>query len=525
MAHSGYERLSALDAAMVFMETSHTHMHIGNVGILEAGPLVTGNGALDIERIHAHIASGLDQLPRHRQRLAFIPIAHHPVWVDDHRFNVHYHVRHTALPPPGSVPQLKQLVGRIMSQKLDLAKPLWELWLVEGLEGGRCAMVNKLHHCMVDGISAVNVLSAYFSPDPAAPARRPSAWRPRPAPSAMELTMWELQRRAGAPMALARSVAGALAHPGEAIRTIRETAEGAAEAVAGKLRPASKTPLNVEEVGPHRRVDWISFDLDEVKAVKNRLGGKVNDVVLATVAGALRRYLPSHYTAGNGLDFRVVVPINTRPASVLGALGNRVVPTLARLPLEIRDPRERLRVIAQTTQALKGSKQVRAVEFFEDVSNWIDAAPVAELVRRVTRWWAGNLIVTDVPGPQVPLYFLGARLLEAYPFVPMMANQALGIALLSYAGGLSWGFNADRDAVTDLRDLIQCFTAEFAELKQVAGVSLVVRDDETARVVEHRRPRPTAAGRNVRTSPPAIAGLTAGTDRAVGCETAKEAGV
>lgn len=471
MARPHYDRLSALDAAMVFMETRHTHMHIGEVGILESGPLMTRKGALDIERIRAHVASGLDCIPRHRQRLAFIPLERHPVWVDDHCFNLDYHVRHTALPPPGTLRQLKRLVGRIMSQKLDLSKPLWELWLVEGLEGGRFAMVNKMHHCMVDGISAVNVLSAFFSPDPAEPPRQPSAWRPRPAPSAMELTREGLRRRAGAPLALARGIAGALGHPGEAIRAIRDIAEGAVEAVAGKVRPASRTPLNVVEVGPHRRVDWVRFDLEEVKAVKNRLGGKVNDVVLATVAGAMRRYFRKHRTAVSGLDFRVVVPINTRPASAVGTLGNRVVPTLARLPLEMRDAEDRLQAIAHTTQALKRSKQIGAIEWFEDVSNWIDAAPVAELVRRMTRWWAGNLIVTDVPGPPVPLYCLGARLLEGYPFVPMMANQALGIALLSYAGGLYWGFNADWDAIGDLHDLIGCFTAEFAELKKVAGVT------------------------------------------------------
>ena len=469
MARPHYDRLSALDAAMVFMETSHTHMHIGEVGILEAGPLATRSGSIDIERIRAHIGGGLDAIPRHRQRLAFIPIEHHPVWVDDERFNLDYHVRHTALPPPGTVRQLKRLVGRIMSQKLDLSKPLWEMWLVDGLEGGRFAMVTKLHHCMVDGISAVNVLSAFFSPDPAAPAHRPSAWHARPAPRSTELALGELQRRVGAPFALGRSIATALATPGQTLRAIRDTAEGAVEAVVGKLQPASKTPLNVDEVGPHRRVDWTRFELDEVKSVKNRLGGKLNDVVLATVAGAIRRYLRAHRMPVNGLDFRVVVPINTRPLSAVGALGNRVVPTLARLPLEIRDTRERLRVIAATTRALKASKQVHAIELFEDVSNWADAALLSELVRRVTRWWAGNLIVTDVPGPQVPLYLLGAPLLEGYPFVPMMANQALGIALLSYAGGLYWGFNADWDAIADLHDLVECFIDEFTELKKIAG--------------------------------------------------------
>lgn len=471
MARSHYERLSALDASMVFMETNHTHMHIGEVGILEAGAPAARSGGLDIERIRTHIASGLDHVPRHRQRLAFIPIESHPVWVDDDRFKLDYHVRHTALPPPGTIRQLKRLVGRLMSQKLDLSKPLWEMWFIEGLEGGRFAMVSKLHHCMVDGISAVNVLSAYFSPDPDAPARPPSTWRPRPAPRSVELAMGELQRRAGAPLALARSVAGALANPAQTIQAMRDTAEGAVQAVAGKLQPASKTPLNVDEVGPHRRIDWVRFDLEDVKAVKNRLGGKVNDVVLATVAGAIRRYLQAHRISVDGLDFRVVVPINRRPLSAAGELGNRVVPTLARLPLEIRDPRERLRVIAEITQALKASKEVHAIELFEDIANWANAPLLSELVRRATRWWSGNLIVTDVPGPQVPLYLLGARLLEGYPFVPMMANQALGIALLSYDGGLYWGFNADWDAIADLHDLVECFVDEFAALKKVAGIT------------------------------------------------------
>ncbi len=470
MTRSHYERLSALDAAMVFMETDHTHMHIGEVGILDAGPLVAANGALDIGRIRSHLASGLDRVPRHRQRLAFIPVESHPVWVDDDRFKLDYHVRHTALPPPGSVDELKRVVGRIMSQKLDLTKPLWEMWIIEGLDAGRFAIVNKLHHCMVDGISAVNVLSAYLSPDPQAAPLRPSRWRARPAPGAIALALGELQRRAGAPLALARSIGAALASPGQAVRALEDVGEGALTAVVGKLWPASKTPLNVDEVGPHRSVDWVRFDLEDVKAVKNRLGGKVNDVVLATVAGALRRYLHAHRTAVDGLDFRVVIPISRHEPGAVGDLGNRVVPTLARLPLDVRDPVQRLHAVAEITEALKGSKEVHAVELFEDIANWADARLISALVRRVTRWWAGNLIVTNVPGPQVPLYLLGARLLEAYPYVPMMANQALGIALLSYDGGLYWGFNADWDAIADLDDLVKCFVDEFVELRKAAAV-------------------------------------------------------
>ncbi len=187
MARAHYERLSALDASMVFMETPHTHMHIGEVGIMDAGPLTRSDGGIDIERIRAHVDGALDALPRQRQRLAFVPVERHPVWVDDARFKLDYHVRCVSLPHPGTERQLKRLVGTIMSQKLDVSKPLWELWILEGLEGGRFAMVNKLHHCMVDGISAVNILSAYFSPDPKAAAHRPTPWRPRPAPSPTRL--------------------------------------------------------------------------------------------------------------------------------------------------------------------------------------------------------------------------------------------------------------------------------------------------------------------------------------------------
>ena len=237
------------------------------------------------------------------------------MWVDDAHFNLDYHVRHTALPPPGSMRQLKRLVGRVMSQKLDLSKPLWELWIVEGLEGGRFALVNKLHHCMVDGISAVNVLSAYFSPDPDAPARRPTAWHPRPVAACGRSGHWASCN--GAPAGRWRWRAawrGAGKIPRNTIAAIRDTRRRGGR--SHRRESCSRRPrrrLNVDEVGPHRRVDWVRFDLDEVKAVKNRLGGKVNDVVLATVAAAMRRYLRGHRTPVDGLDFRVVVPISRRP--------------------------------------------------------------------------------------------------------------------------------------------------------------------------------------------------------------------
>ena len=464
-----YERLSALDAAMVFMEAPNTHMHVGGVAIFETGPLATEEGGVDIERLRAHVAGVLDDIPRFRQRLAFTPVEHHPVWVDDDRFNLSYHVHHTCLPRPGTVRQLKRLAGRIMSQKLDASKPPWEIWVVEGLEGGRFAAVMKMHHCMVDGIAAFTVLSALFSTEAEAPDRGPSQWSPRPAPGRAALAAGVLGRLAGAPLGLLRAVATACGDPARTLASVRDVAQGAVEVVRGKLRPASRTPLNPDAIGPHRRLDWIRFDLDEAKEVKRHLGGKLNDVVLAAVAGALRRYLRARRVPVVDLDFRVVVPVNTRPVSAQSTLGNRVAPMLARLPLENRDARGRLRQVAETSRALKDSRQVQAIGLFEDLANWANAALISALVRRATRWWSGNMIVTNIPGPPFPFYLLGARVLECYPMIPLLANQAVSIAILSYGGGLHWGFNSDWDAVPDLHDLVQCVVDEFAALEQAAA--------------------------------------------------------
>jgi len=264
-------------------------------------------------------------------------------------------------------------------------------------------------------------------------------------------------------------LSGMSVNPARTLASVRDVAQGAVEVVRGKLRPASRTPLNPDAIGPHRRLDWIRFDLDEAKEVKRHLGGKLNDVVLAAVAGALRRYLRARRVPVVDLDFRVVVPVNTRPVSAQSTLGNRVAPMLARLPLENRDARGRLRQVAETSRALKDSRQVQAIGLFEDLANWANAALISALVRRATRWWSGNMIVTNIHGPPFPFYLLGARVLECYPMIPLLANQAVSIAILSYGGGLHWGFNSDWDAVPDLHDLVQCVVDEFAALEQAAA--------------------------------------------------------
>ena len=460
-----FERLSALDASFLGVEDDNTHMHVGAVLILGAAPLTLADGRLDIERIQGLVESSLHRIPRYRQRLAYVPLENHPVWVDDQRFNLHYHVRHTSLPRPGDVRLLKRLAGRIVSQKLDRGKPLWELWVVEGLEGGRFALIAKAHHCMVDGISGFDMLAALLRSEPDAALEEPPPWRPRPAPSAPLLAASSAWRRARAPLpilsSLRRDPLGTLGEAWDSAQAIRET-------FSAGLRSASETPLNPPQIGPHRRFDWIRFDLDEVKAVRGRLGGTLNDVVLATTAGAVGRFLRGRGVDVAGLDFRAQVPVSVRRSAERGP-GNRVSILLADLPIAVADPAERLRRVIETMGQLKHSRLVRGAELVEEIGNWTATALITQSVRLASRIRAYNLIVTNVPGPPVPLYLLEAPLLEVYPVVPLFANQAVGVALFSYDRGLYWGVNADWDRVPDLHDLIDALALEFTELQKSAA--------------------------------------------------------
>jgi diacylglycerol O-acyltransferase len=464
-----YERLSALDASFLSLEAPNAHMHVAVTAILEPGPLAGVAGGIDFERVRLHLAGALDQIPRYRQRVAWEPLLRHPVWVDDAAFSLSYHLHHSALPRPGSLRQLKRLVGRLMSQKLDRSKPLWEMWVVEGLEDGRFAVITKVHHSMVDGIAGVDMLKAILSPSPEAPQREPGAWRPRPAPSGGELLAGELRRRGQLARSAAGGVAASLLHPRRAARVLADAGDGLLELARRGYRSASPTPLNPDRIGPHRHFDWLRFDLDRVKAVKRSLGGTVNDVVLATVSGAVGRYLVRHGVALSDLDFRAMIPVSTRPPGDTADAGNQVASLLARLPIDEADPARRLRRLVETTAALKASHQLRGVKLIEDAADWTATALVTGMVRLAMRRRAGNLVVTNVPGPTFPLYLHGAPLLECYPLVPLVANQALGIALISYAGGLYWGFNADRYAIRDLHDLVGDTAAAFEDLEKAAG--------------------------------------------------------
>ena len=468
MLHHNYERLSALDNSFLVLERANTPMHVGSTAIFDAAPLLGPEGGVDFERFARHVDARLHLIPRYRQKLAYIPLEGRAVWVDDKSFNLHYHLRHTSLPKPGDEHQLKRLCARIMSQALDLGKPLWETWIIEGLEGGRMAMISKVHHCMIDGISGVDLLSVLMSPT-AEPAEdeNPPSWTPRPVPSPADLLRDEFVERLKTP---ANVLSRLLRNPEALITDIRDGLSAISESIVSGARIASATPFN-QPIGPHRQFDWSSMDVSALQAVRHRLGGSFNDVVLAIVAGAVRRFLLRRKLSVSDLTFRVFVPVSTRTSEQRGELGNRVAGWIVDLPIDEPDARRRLERVSETTAHLKESQAAHGTEIMTEVLEWTGATLLGLAMRLAAQASPFNLVVTNVPGPPVPLYLLGARMLEAYPLVPLFMGQALGIALFSNAGKLFWGFNADWDALPDLHDLVDAVDASFAELRRAQAKS------------------------------------------------------
>jgi WS/DGAT/MGAT family acyltransferase len=474
MPYTHAERLTALDQSFLALEDANAHMHIGAVALFDAAPLLGPGGGLDPDEVRRLMEAGMHRVPRYRQRLAWIPVLGHPVWIDDDRFNVDYHVRHTHLPAPGDERQLKRLAGRIMSQQLDRGKPLWEMWIVEGVEGGRFAIISKVHHCMIDGVGSVELTGSVMRPTPDRDPRldeKPPRWLPRPAPSPRRLLAGELFHRILEPIAGVARVRDAVRAPRATARAVFDGAAGVAEALAAGFRPASASPLNVE-IGPHRRFDWTSMDLGAIKEIGRELNAKVNDVVLAIVSGALRRFLRRRGIAVDALDFRAMVPVNVRGSSDRDEMGNRVAMLVARLPLDAADARERVARVVRETTAMKRSRQASGIQTLEDVSDHSFTTLFTLFGRLAAASRPFNLVVTNVPGPQFPVYVLGARMIGCYPLVPLFKNQALGIALFSYDGRLYWGFNADWDALPDLHDVVEAVNAEAEALARAAGVRL-----------------------------------------------------
>ncbi|HEX8977130.1 MAG TPA: wax ester/triacylglycerol synthase family O-acyltransferase [Solirubrobacteraceae bacterium] len=468
------DRLSGLDSSFLHLERDAAHMHV-------AGCMVFEGQAPAYEELVDQIVSRLHLVPRYRQRLAFVPLGQgRPVWVDDPHFNPRFHVRHTALPSPGGEEQLKRLAGRVFSQALDRSRPLWELWLVEGLSQDRFALLSKTHHSLVDGVSGVDIATVLFdaSPDPMPVAPPDQDWVPRPLPSGAQLLADALLERATVPREIVRGVRATLRGPRQMAARLGHALGGVGAIARAGLQAAPPSPLNVR-IGPHRRFTWVNGELAQFKAVKNALGGTVNDVVLASVAGALGRYLRLHGEAADELVLRAMVPVSVRADVERGALGNRVAAMWAPLPVGVTDPVQRLLMISRDMAGLKDSGQAVGAQVLTQLTGFAPPTIMAQAARLQARQRMFNLVVTNVPGPQFPLYMLGRQLEAMYPMVPLAENQALGIAIMSYDGQLNFGLNADYDALPDLEALADELRAAIEELVAAAGES----------------PRPRSAGK------------------------------
>src|SRR5262245_1242541 len=464
MSKQGHrDRLSAIDASFLHQEKQASHMHVGALVIFE-GPPPAREDVID------HVRSRLHLVPRYRQKLAFPRFEMgRPIWVDDPSFNVGYRVRHTALPRPGSEDQLRQLLGRIFSQRLDRSKPLWELWLVQGLEDNRFAVISKTHHALVDGVSGVDIATVLFdlSPVPAEPAAEEEDWVPEAEPSDAALVAEGVKGLIRTPIGLAGRGVGAMPHPGRTPGKAREAAEGVSEVVWAGLNPAPDVPLNVE-IGPHRRVWWVQSRLEDFKEIKNALGGTVNDVVLAVVAGALGRWLRGRGVRTEGLELRALVPVSIRGEDEHGALGNRIAAMRGPLPVYVEDPVERMRIVRESMGHLKESKQALGAEVIAGLQDFAPPTLLAQASRLNFSTRLFNLIVTNVPGPQFPLYMLGREMQEIVPIAFLPENHALAIAIMSYNGKIDFGLLGDYDAMPDLESFGEYLEDALAELHGIA---------------------------------------------------------
>jgi WS/DGAT/MGAT family acyltransferase len=430
-------------------------MHVGGVTIFE-GPPPSYVDFLD------HIRSRLHMVPRYRQKLALPPLeTGRPVWADDPNFNLEYHVRHTALPPPGGEQELKKLVGRLFSQALDREKPLWELWLVEGLGDSRFAIVSKTHHCMLDGVSGVDLATVLMDREPRAdPPPAPPSWSPRPAPRVTDLLVDSVKEQFSHPLRMARE---ALEPNSEAVKLLAEVFTGLKPFVdVVSMGRAPLSPLNVP-IGPHRRFEMVDLALPKLKQVRAARGGTVNDIVLATVAGALRRWLGARGVTPDA-DLRVLVPVSMRSRKAHGTYGNQVSAVFCTLPVTEPDPVARLRKVHEAMMVVKKSGTAVGAHALSRLGDFAPPQLLAQAARlqAVTRMF--NLVVTNVPGPQFPLYLLGKKMLRCFPQLPLAAQQAVGIALLSYNGQVGAGLIGDADAARDLPELAQSMTEELDEL-------------------------------------------------------------
>jgi WS/DGAT/MGAT family acyltransferase len=445
MAPRHLDRLSALDASFLHQEGPETHMHIGALALID-GP------APGLDELLAKIGSRLHRVPRYRQRLAHMPFDRgRPVWIDDPGFRLEFHVRRAALPAPGGHEQLLAMLAQIFSAQLDRRRPLWELWFIEGLHDDRFALIFKAHHAVTDGVAGVDLATVVLDPDGERDEPAPD-WTPARSPSVAELLALAAARDAQSGVTVLTQALAAAARPQHAAARLRAAVAGVGEVVRATLDPAPASPLNVP-IGPYRRFVTVTCRLEDLRVIGNRFGGTVNDVVLAVVSGALRRFLEIRDVRTDGLALRALVPVSLRAANGGSTAGNRVAAMRAPLPVGIADPLERLAAVSTAMIDLKASRQALGAEVLVSLTDFAPPAFLAQAARLSFAARLFNLLVTNVPGPEAALHVLGREIREVYPVALLPRDHALSVAVLSYNGQLNFGLLADFDTLPELEQI------------------------------------------------------------------------
>jgi len=450
-----------MDASFLHIEGPNNPMHIGGLSVFE-GP------APPFERLEEMVSSKLDAVPRYRQKVRFVPLGlGRPVWVEDPHFNLGYHLRHSALPAPGSEEVLRRTAARIFAQHLDRRKPLWEIWMIESLSQNRWALLSKVHHCMVDGVSATDLMTVMFDDSPGTGAVE--VWQPTPEPSDVELVIRTLTRQALNPSEQVRALRAATRRPRASLGMAGDVVRGMRSA-AGLLRPLPRSSLT-GPIGPSRSWSSACVHLSDVKAIRGSLGGTVNDVVLTLVAGGLRELLTARGEDVDGRGVRALVPVSVRRPGEQGTYNNRVSAMFAELPVGILDPAARLASVRQQMDGLKQSKQAVAGDVLTSLSGFAPPLLLALGGRLAARspTLGVQTGVTNVPGPQLPLQTLDRRMLESFPMVPLIGNVRISIAIFSYNGALYFGVTGDYDSSNDIDILTAGIGSSMRELLAAVG--------------------------------------------------------
>jgi WS/DGAT/MGAT family acyltransferase len=458
-------------------------MHIGGLATFEPGPWKSHAERFDM--LVRHIEPRLDLMPRYRQKVAFLPLnVDMPVWVDDERFDINFHIKRAAIPSPGGRKELCDYIGRVFSRPLDRRRPLWELYYLEGLEGGRWGLLTKTHHALVDGLSALELATVLMdTTDEYVVSNQKSQWRARKDPGTLGILVQTLRQRATSPVGIVRRAAQAASDPGRLAGALAEGAGALAVAVRELTPPEG--PLN-GTTGPTRALWYSQFKLNDFKEVKNAFGATINDVVLGVVSGGLRKFLELHGHDVDHLKIKALVPVSLRDDKQKTALGNVLSTMLVPLPVDEPFPAARMRKAKANVDRVKKSKQALGADILLKAVGFSPATLHAMVARASLRQMNYNTIVTNVPGPQWPLYTLGCRLVEAMPIAFLYEGMQVATAIFSYLGNINFGYIADRHAFPDLDLLGECMEESFAELLEVARASAGAAPPQSA--PKRRRP-------------------------------------